>query len=321
MTKRRVKNQKRLAKLIVFTLLCSMGSIIPTTASASVITITDGTHTISDNQTGDSFYLNGSNISFTVEKGGAVGNITGNSINAILNNNVTINKGKVKNSIYAGYTNGNADVTSNSVVLIDSEASYVHGGSNRDKEATSNVRSNTVNIMNSSVRNLVYGGVTDGSSTVQENQVIIDNGTIGFIYSDGSFVGSVVAGGAVNSGNGKVINNSVVFNNSHAGWVYGGVNHNEESSSSVENNTVTVNDGVVDHYVYGGATLGNGVVKGNNVEFNSGEVSYIYGGCNINDESFGNVENNTVNITGGTVTIEAIGGITYGSGSVLNNVV
>ena len=298
-----------------------MGSIIPTTASASVITITDGTHTISDNQTGDSFYLNGSNISFTVEKGGAVGNITGNSINAILNNNVTINKGKVKNSIYAGYTNGNADVTSNSVVLIDSEASYVHGGSNRDKEATSNVRSNTVNIMNSSVRNLVYGGVTDGSSTVQENQVIIDNGTIGFIYSDGSFVGSVVAGGAVNSGNGKVINNSVVFNNSHAGWVYGGVNHNEESSSSVENNTVTVNDGVVDHYVYGGATLGNGVVKGNNVEFNSGEVSYIYGGCNINDESFGNVENNTVNITGGTVTIEAIGGITYGSGSVLNNVV
>jgi len=298
-----------------------MSSFLPSTASASVITITDGTHIVSDDQTGDSFYLNGSNISFTVEKGGAVGNITGNSINAILNNNVTINKGKVKNSIYAGYTNGNADVTSNSVVLIDSEASNVHGGSNRDKEATSNVRSNTVNIMSSSVRNLVYGGVTDGSSTVQENQVIIDNGTIGFIGTDGSFIGEVVAGGAVNSGNGKVINNSVVFNNSHAGWVYGGVNHNEESSSSVENNTVTINDGVVDAYVYGGSTLGNGVVKGNNVEFNSGEVSYIYGGCSLGNENSGSVENNTVKIKGGTVQIEAIGGITDGFGSVLNNVV
>ncbi|MBQ7418652.1 MAG: hypothetical protein IJV18_11310, partial [Acidaminococcaceae bacterium] len=63
MTKRRVKNQKRLAKLIVFTLLCSMSSFLPSTASASVITITDGTHTISDDQTENLFYLNGSNIS------------------------------------------------------------------------------------------------------------------------------------------------------------------------------------------------------------------------------------------------------------------
>ncbi len=142
----------------------------------------------------------------------------------------------------------------------------------------------TLNVNGGNWRTGVYGAYSDGGGDVTGNKVYIKGGST-------TVDGQVIGGSADVSGN-------------------------------VKDNEVHIEDGNVNHNIYGGYSInGNSehntvTINGGTIDYPSGYGSWIYGGRS----NRGDAENNTVTISGGTInpnpasSLEIYGGYTNGNG-------
>ena len=269
-------------------------------------------------------------------------------------NAVTLSNGTTfTGDLYAGYTkNGNA--TGNALTLSGITAP----GSVRAGYTLSGNASGTVTISDSTITDDVYGGYTE-SGTANNSSVTIIDSTISDSTVNEYSIGSSVYAGYTRSGESSY--NQVTVSGSNAsiqGRVYGGYGsldtsyntvvlsegayvgddvvgaHSAGDSATSQNvlyNEVSVSSGSrVEGGLYGGViTEGLGTVQYNTVNLNNASVGYdVVGGGVLLDAPTGNVENNAVNISAGTVEGSVYGGafeyslaIDPGNSDIRNNTV
>jgi len=338
---------------------------MPQVAMAADIVITSGSETINDaTHAADDYYLNGSNITFTVNEGGVVNSISGNSDAAVSGNTVTINGGTVnhadtgwtetspgsgnwvgKPNLTGGFSTSGA-VIGNQVSITNATLSGSYPTAYGGYSQTGNVSKNTVIIESNNSNLYVYGGhsitgTVGGDDAADGNVVTMKSGAVNYIaggwsgsnedggsvknnqvtVEDGT-VGSQIYGGA--SDGGSVELNRVIFEKGSTFEIFGG----QSGGKDALNNTVTINDGTVTNNVYGGQantgwrTSACGDAKGNKVTINGGTISgVVYGGYSVSGTAGGvsEDEGNKVKISGGTVSGSLYGGYSGGTGSATYN--
>ena len=298
----------------------------------------DSEITISENKSGVTYNLNGSNITFTVASGGSVHDIYGSGTASISLNTVYV-YGTVSGSyVTGGYAFNGGEVTENTVT-VSGDAALINGavyGGNASNglQASGSATGNKVFIYGGTVngKDGVYGGYSY-SRDANENEVTIEDGSVVSVkggYStarSGSAIknrvtisgGTVTytgvravvggAGGSTSEDSVTQENEVIIKGNAKIkGSVIGGAD--AAYAAVVNKNTVTIKESaVIDGSMYGG--YGNLNVKDkteNKVFIEGGSVSgNVYGGYITNysmgasEEPAGNVKKNEVHITGGTV--------------------
>ena len=268
----------------------------------------------------------------------------------VYNNKVIIESGTITTNgnsggVYGGYGR-TGEVSYNSITInggtIDTYVYNVFGGvSYVDSEAS--IHHNTVTINDGVVHASQYirGGYSWASAVVNENKVIITGGRISSLASvvggesykgiakdnevtiSGVQGGNYVYGGRTN--NGKVTNNKVSVSGSETrvGSTVGGGSQSFNENTLIEKNEVTIENGKV-YSAYGGKCDSGAQVNNNTVNVNGGTVSnYVYGGLSGYGKS---VSSNKVFINNGNVGNVEYGGV-YGGhahgaeSAVKNNVV
>ena len=280
---------------------------MPQVAMADDIVITSGSETINDaTHAADDYYLNGSNITFTVNEGGVVKSISGHGDAAVSGNTVTINGGTVNHA--------DTDWTETS----PGSGNWVGKPNLTGGFSTSGaVIGNQVSITNATLSGYyptVYGGFSR-TGTVSKNSVTFESGTNEELYVYGGYsVTGVVGGDTAADGNIVTIKSGTVF------FVAGG----SSDKGSAKNNQVSVSGGTVGAEVYGGYVGGGtGEATNNKVDISGGTVgSSVYGGFS----QIGTTEGNNVNVTGGHIAGAVYGGKIYGdstnnTGAVIKNIV
>ena len=296
--------RKAAVTLTVAAALMGGWSYCGTIAHAATVEVPSNSQiTISDNQSDNTYYLNGSDIKFTVANSGKVNGISGNSANTIKNNIVIIDGGTVETVVYGGNSHDNGEVANN-----------------------------LVKVTNGTVEWSVLGGRTSGAGTVTHNQAVIERGAVG-AASGGSSYGNAdviensvelrkvecdfVYGGVneIDGSSGIVNNNSVtiidgtVQTNFYGGFTYG--------NGDVSNNNVKIDNSKL-RSGSAGMSYGNGDIKGNRVEVSGSTVSTSIDGGGTTGS--GKVLNNQVTIEEGTIVDGNIDGAsTYGDGVVSGN--
>ena len=148
--------------------------------------------------------------------------------------NVTIQSSEL-DSVYGAHSE-NADANNNNVSITgDSSFSVVVGGSTGSGEATGNTVTINGNVtLKDSNVSYIAGGRGSKGSTVSNNHVIIEGGTVrGYIYGG---YGMLSANGATISGNKITVKNSANVENAN---LYGGYVNNS-STATISNNTLTI---------------------------------------------------------------------------------
>ena len=216
------------------------------------------------------------------------------------NNEVILNGDSVVTGNVAGGVALKGNSEGNTVSIIKSSTGYVYGG----KGGTSS-KGNSVEIIEGTIRNSVYGGYADNdnNSSAENNKVTI---------SAGSKVSGSIYGGYANH---NANENKVSFSNvAEVGEsVFGGYSLKADS----KNNEVTIEGvGVVKAYVAGGVALA-GISEGNKVNIAHSSVNVnVYGGYGAKD-SIGNI----ISITdGSSVNKNVYGGYSFKGNSLDNTV-
>ena len=224
------------------------------------------------------------------------GNVEGNTV--LISDDSTIS-----GRIYGGRSSeGNA--TNNTVLINNSTLlDNVYGGGSNEGNANGNI----VIIDDSKLPNIVFGGYSDEGNT-NDNIVIINDST--YDYSE---LPAVIYGGCAE--NSTAERNIVQITGGKTELIYGGYSGLGEA----KDNIVIINGGEVSN-VYGGDSS-NGSSSDNKVYIKDGTIRYIIAGYSINRENSNNVENNTVYISGGKVTGDVNGGVTYKGNAIGNNVI
>ena len=224
------------------------------------------------------------------------GNVEGNTV--LISDDSTIS-----GRIYGGRSSeGNA--TNNTVLINNSTLlDNVYGGGSSEGNANGNI----VIIDDSKLPNIVFGGYSDEGNT-NDNIVIINDSTY-----DSSELPAVIYGGCAE--NSTAERNIVQITGGKTELIYGGYSGLGEA----KDNIVIINGGEVSN-VYGGDSS-NGSSSDNKVYIKDGTIRYIIAGYSINRENSNNVENNTVSISGGKVTGDVNGGVTYKGNAIGNNVI
>ena len=220
------------------------------------------------------------------------------------NNTVIISDSTIQGNIYGGRTNeGNANA--NTIIISNSTMpNVIYGGGSSKGNANGNI----VIINDSKLPNIVFGGYSDEGNT-NDNIVIISNN----VYDPNETTTTNVYGG--NAEKGSVERNIVQITGGKTELIYGGYSGLGEA----KDNIVIINGGEVSN-VYGGDSS-NGSSSDNKVYIKDGTIRYIIAGYSINRENSNNVENNTVYISGGKVTGDVNGGVTYKGNAIGNNVI
>ena len=300
----------------------------------SVNVASDSKITISDNQSDVIYNLNGSNITFTVASGGNVDDIYGSGTASISLNTVYV-YGTVSGSyVTGGYAFNGGEVTENTVTVSGDTAlinGAVYGGNaGNGLQASGSATGNKVFIYGGTVngKDGVYGGYSY-SRDANENKVTIEDGSVvsvngGYSPSQSAIKNQVtISGGSVTSSSVRAVvggaggsrgensvtqeNEVIIKGNAKVkGSVIGGADAG--SPAVVNKNRVTIKDSaVIGESVYGGYGFYNVKDKTENKVFiEGGSVNgNVYGGyANFypaGDEPAGNVKENEVHITGGTV--------------------
>ena len=355
-----------LALGVTVTLLSGWTGVGTSVAHASVDVAGGSEITISDNQSGVTYNLNGSNITFTVASGGSVHDIYGSGTASISLNTVYV-YGTVSGSyVTGGYAFNGGEVTENTVT-VSGDAALINGtvyGGNAGNglKASGSATGNKVFIYGGTIKKGVYGGYSY-SRDANENEVNIENGSVvsvtgGFSPARAAIKNRVtISGGTVTSTGVRAVvggaggstsedsitqeNEVIIKGNAKVdGSVIGGADtassYAVNYAAVVNNNRVTIQDSaVISGSMYGG--YGNLNVKDkteNKVFIKGGSVSgNVYGGYITNyimgavEEPAGNVKENEVHITGGTVgtnykTVIAGGYVDeYATGAAMDNAV
>ncbi len=152
------------------------------------------------------------------------------------NNNVTIQSSKL-DSVYGAHSE-NADANNNNVLIEGDNNSFcnVIGGSTVSGEATVNTVTITGKItLKDSATSYIAGGVGSGGSTISNNHVIIEGGTVkGNIYGG---YGVLYADGTTISGNKITVKNSA---NVEKANLYGGYNRDNSYSTNIKDNKLII---------------------------------------------------------------------------------
>ena len=322
MTKLSKKNQKRLAKLVALTLMCTGGLCsLPSVASAEEVTVTNVTangplaYAVTSDPADGMNVPPGSSLNTIVffPKTANVLNITG-TFDATTSGLGGIKfyggynegaSGKTVNitgtgtdiavgTIAGGWANGNYSVTGNHVNFLGgtTTVSQIYGG---DGVNGANVSKNHVNIAEgSTIKYTGYGvaicggmGLAGSGGGVDANTVTI-SGTLATAVPS-AYLEVTVAGGAAETGDGKNV-----------------------TGNMVEIKGATFDTGAIDNVaIYGGYnTATNGNATGNTVTISGNSTfgentAYIYGGFSQS----GAANDNTVEISGGTINGYIYGGM------------
>ena len=230
----------------------------------------------------------------------------GQSLNGDANNNIIIISETVAASgRIAGGRSSEGNTNNNTVIISDSTIQgNIYGG--RTNEGNANA--NTIIISNSTMPNVIYGGGSSkGNAT--DNTVIISNST----YDSNRIKTTNVYGGYTENGNTE--RNTVQITGGKSSDIYGG----SSGLGEAKDNIVIIDGGEVSN-VFGGHSS-NGSSSNNKVYIKGGTILQVIAGFSINRENSNNVENNTVYISGGKVTGDVYGGITYKGNAIGNNVI
>lgn len=166
---------------------------------------------------------------------------------------------------------------------------------------------------------VLYGGYTDSKEGNIEKAVAIVNtgdnynGVIGgYAYADRGTNDACTNTVTVNGGS-IINNNDIGINIKHPLAIAGGY-----SRMKANNNTVTINEGLITGDIFGGYSTGKkGEAIGNIVNINGGEViGDIYGAYK---NSTGDITDNVVNITGGKIEGTVYAGALESAGDFKNN--
>ena len=276
-------------------------------------TATNNLVSISDSDTHGDIYgglsINGNaenNIIIISNTDAASGNIAGGSSrtgNAEGNTVLISDDSTISGRIYGGRSSeGNAN--SNTVLINNSTLlGNVYGGNSSEGNANGNI----VIINDSKLPNIVFGGYSDEGNT-NDNIVIIDDSTY-----DSSELPAVIYGGCAE--NSTAERNIVQITGGKTELVYGG----HSGLGEAKNNIVIINGGEVSN-VYGGTST-NGSSSNNKVYIKDGTINQVIAGYRVNRENAYNVENNSVYISGGKITGDVNGGVTYKGNAIGNNVI
>ena len=276
-------------------------------------TVNNNLVSISDSDTHGDIYggrsINGNaenNIIIISKTDAASGRITGGSSktgNSEGNTVLISDDSTISGRIYGGRSSeGNAN---NNTVLINNSTllDNVYGGGSSEGNANGNI----VIINDSKLPNIVFGGYSDEGNT-NDNIVIIDDSTY-----DSLELPAVIYGGCAE--NSTAERNIVQITGGKTELVYGG----HSGLGETKDNIVIINGGEVSN-VYGGTST-NGSSSNNKVYIKDGTINQVIAGYRVNRENAYNVENNSVYISGGKITGDVNGGVTYKGNAIGNNVI
>ena len=276
---------RRLALLVAIAL--GGGGFLSSAQSVSAADVTgnnveiDSTHEPSNNAKDDN------NTPF----GTAAGFIRAESDHGNVTNNVlTFQDRNYTKFLFGGFTFGTGNATGNRVFI-------------RQTSATPG-----------SITDAVYGGVTDGGGSVEDNHVTF-NGT----RANGDLIGGMTTRKSYakdGRGQGAAKENTATLEGGTVDTVYGGYT-GEGSDGDVVGNTALVKGGVAMSDVYGGHAAQGGAAKNNIAKITNGTVNgTVYGGY----ASEKDVTGNRVTVSGGSVGSSVYGG-KAGVGNATNNTV
>ena len=349
MTKLGKKNQKRLAKLVSMALMCTGGLCsLPSVASATEATVTNvteagGVYTVTCDPLGSVGWMKPDETDYCFPT----------AAYDVLNIKGTFNTGAL--GFLGGYGPG-IGVSGKTVNIKDNGTNItvlmLYGGLDDSLTNPGSVEKNTVNIASGTIFTTLIGGGYGGIAS--DNHVNITGGTINYggygcnIFGGGSGVGDAenntvtISGGEISpigatylpprieggstSANGKNAKGNVVTIGGDASItgtpnlaIYGGSSIG--TGGNATDNTVTISGnstfGNSTASIYGGYSQ-RGAANDNTVEISGGTISGTISG---GSSEYSNADNNKVNISGGTIkgTAYIIGGI--GRDSASNNTV
>lgn len=243
---------------------------------------------------------------WAANSGGTVngdGKFVGN--NGAADNRLLIDE-DLSQEIISGLGTGNDKVHNNSIEvsagIIDER---IIGGMS---EGDGDIDSNSITISGGSMRRRVYGAYTEGSGAVTNNKVII-SGSMTEMNRD-------PVTGALSIGSGTVAYNSVTATGGNIYSIFGG----GSVEGIAEYNSVTVEgDTIIEDRVAGGMAM-KGVARHNSVTISgTAEINRKVFGANIEASGSGDLIDNSVMISGGSIRGEVYGAYTEGDGAVTNN--
>ena len=291
---------RRMALAFAIALSVTGGAVftMPQVASAADIVITSGSVIINDDtHKADDYYLNGSNITFSVNAGSVVNSISGNSDAAVSGNTVTINGGTVNNAdtSWIEYPAGSGNWVGKPNLT---------GGVSTSGAVTGNQVSITDATLGGDYPT-VYGGHSLAGN-VSKNSVTVKSVNSDLYVYGGSSETGVAGGDTAADGNIVTVKSGEVY------YVVGGIS----TSGDVKNNKAVIEGGTV-HAVYGGDSAISGGATGNTVSISGGTVhGTVFGGYSAADAT-----GNTVSISGGTVHGTVFGGYSILRGATTGNTV
>ena len=210
-----------------------------------------------------------------------------------------------RQEIISGLGTGNDKVQNNSIEVSNGTISEkIIGGMS---EGDGDIDSNSITISGGKMRDAVYGAYTEGSGAVTNNKVII--GGMAETSRD-------PVAGALSQGSGTVAYNSVTATGGNIYSIFGG----GSAEGIAEYNSVTVEGDTIIEDSVGGAAALEGVARHNSVTISgTAEIKGKVFGGKIETSSSGDLIDNSVMISGGSIRGEVYGAYTEGYGAVTNN--
>ena len=200
-----------------------------------------------------------------------------------------------RNTIYGGYSIWENKVVQDNTLTLNNAAGFAEAYGGYTSTGADAVRNKLT--LNSGAVDSLFGGAATGSGLVNDNHVIVNDGTVTNEIYGGQSTHLTSGYGVTGNGTGKVTNNSVTINKGTVNHITGGY-----GTTTVEGNSVTIAGGAdllrisVDSVVHG--KVKGGAIRGD-------------------DTAVRSAAKNTVTITEGDIqdTVYGVFGELFGTGS------
>ncbi len=225
----------------------------------------------------------------------------------IASNSITISGGGIDGNVYGAYTEGDGAISNNSVAMSDATVGRgeVYGVYTK---GDGDVTNNSVIISDSAIDGVIYGAYTEGSGAVTNNKVIISG--------DATDISREKVSGGLSMGTGTVAYNNVTVK---GGTIHDRVLGGGSANGIAEYNSVIVEGGVIGESITGGVAMDN-AARHNSVKISgTAEIGRDVMGGFIEGAAAGDVTDNSVIISGGSISGDVYGAYTKGAGAVSNN--